>query len=199
MNSIERSFNPQNRRGTIVGLLVSIALASASCSKAPAPAKPPAAPAAPAPAAPAAPSSGASAKPAAPGQASAAAVPAESATPADAAKPVIPTTSVGATPPAAAGAPGTATPPAAKVDSRPWREDWPNGTPKARCTLVRDPRTNKYVMHGLWQSWNQDGSLNKEGHYVYGEQDGDWKFYYPGVDRPIVESFKLGKKLPPPR
>lgn len=93
--------------------------------------------------------------------------------------------------PAAAAAAAPASP-----ESRPWRETWPSGKPKALCTLVRDPKSGKFVKHGLWQSWNEDGSLNKEGRYVYGEQDGEWKFYYPKVPRPIIEVYEMGKKVP---
>jgi len=101
------------------------------------------------------------------------------------------------------GTPATAAPsaPAAdapKSETRQWRETWPNGKPKALCPLVRDPKSGKLVKHGLWQSWNEDGSLNKEGHYVYGEQDGEWKFYFPKVSQPIVEVWAMGKKLPSP-
>lgn len=64
--------------------------------------------------------------------------------------------------------------------------------------MVRHPETGKLVKHGVWRSWNEDGSLNKEGTYVYGEQDGEWKFWYPGVPNPIIEVYRMGRKLPPP-
>ncbi|MBX3355768.1 MAG: hypothetical protein KF724_08720 [Phycisphaeraceae bacterium] len=65
--------------------------------------------------------------------------------------------------------------------------------------MVRHPTTGKLVKHGLWRSWNQDGSLNKEGHYVYGEQDGEWKFWQPGMKQPVIEIYDNGRKLPPRR
>lgn len=78
---------------------------------------------------------------------------------------------------------------------REWKETFPDGKVKALCPMVRHPETGKLVKHGVWRTWNADGTLNKEGRYVLGVQDGVWKFWYPGVAQPITETYKMGTKI----
>ncbi len=192
---------------------VCFAITISACDRPqPAPAPPAAAPA-PAPAPAAAPAPAPATAPAAPAPA-ATPSPRSDATPAPAPAPkgeaAPPAAPKGDAPGAAApksDAPGAANPSAPKaadgkplsedgyVIEREWKENFPNGKPKTRCPMVRHPETGKLVKHGMWRTWNEDGSLNKEGRYVLGVQDGEWKFWYPGLNQPIVEVFKMGTKL----
>lgn len=184
--------------------MIGVALLATACENntPPAPAAKPAPPTAPTPAAVPTSTPAANAQPAATPTAPLMPPPAASAAgAAPAAKP-----NGGASAPSADDPPLAAetdpSPPAApaEIETRKWRETWPNGKAKAFCLLVRDPKTEKWVKHGLWQSWNEDGTINKEGHYVYDKQDGDWKFYFPNVPQPIIEVYQMGRKVPtPPR
>ena len=69
--------------------------------------------------------------------------------------------------------------------------------PKKKNTIIIDTNTPEVqsYKHGKWISYSEkDGKLVSEGSYSYGEQDGLWKFYYPGGKIVSVEnSFKNGK------
>ncbi len=87
-------------------------------------------------------------------------------------------------------------PAASQPETKEWRERFASGKLRAKCPMVRDPKNPKrWVKHGLWQSWFENGKLEKEGRYKHDEMDGEWKIWFPGVEKPLIQMWKDGKRI----
>jgi hypothetical protein len=99
-------------------------------------------------------------------------------------------------PDAPASRPAASQPATSRPAGKFWKETYPDGKLKAKCPMVKDPQNpKKWVKHGLWQGWFPDGKLQKEGHYKYDKMDGEWKIWFPGVEKPYIEKWVDGKKI----
>jgi len=70
--------------------------------------------------------------------------------------------------------------PAASADASPtshvFKERWPNGKVKFEYQTARGP-DGKVVKHGWTRAYYEDGPLEREGTYRYGERVGKWRYY----------------------
>ncbi len=98
--------------------------------------------------------------------------------------------------PVQAPPPATTTAPADALVPEVVEELWPDGRPRVRREVLRQP-DGSVVEHGLYQSWYANGRKEYEGRYVQGKVDGLHRRWHPNGRPATEEHFCLGLRQGP--
>lgn len=56
---------------------------------------------------------------------------------------------------------------------------YPSGAIHFRYSRVLSPDGTRWVRHGLFVEYSEEGTIIAEGQYVHGAEHGEWKEYHP--------------------
>jgi antitoxin component YwqK of YwqJK toxin-antitoxin module len=56
---------------------------------------------------------------------------------------------------------------------------YPTGVVQHRYARYLAPDGSRWIRHGLFRSYHEDGSLASEGNYEHGVEQGLWRDFYP--------------------
>ncbi len=70
-----------------------------------------------------------------------------------------------------------------------------SGTIRFRYTRVMSPDRTRWIRHGLFVAYHENGTVASEGHYVDGKEDGLWRDFHPD-GRPASEGhYRDGREV----
>ena len=67
------------------------------------------------------------------------------------------------------------------------QERYPNGSVKIKRGVTQD-RDGNYILHGIWQMWDERGTLISEGEYRNNVRHGTWNRWYRGDESRLFTS-----------
>lgn len=69
------------------------------------------------------------------------------------------------------------------------------GEIRFRYSRVKSSDGTRWIRHGLFQEYHQNGQVISEGEYVNGNEQGLWRDYYPNGQLAAEGFYKDGKEV----
>jgi len=70
-----------------------------------------------------------------------------------------------------------------------------SGTIRFRYTRVMSPDRTRWIRHGSFVAYHENGTVASEGHYVDGKEDGLWRDFHPDGRRASEGHYRDGSEV----
>ncbi|WP_431259359.1 toxin-antitoxin system YwqK family antitoxin [Roseateles chitinivorans] len=70
-----------------------------------------------------------------------------------------------------------------------------SGSIRYRYSRVMAPDKTRWIRHGLFVAYHEDGAIASEGRYVDGEEDGVWRDFHSNGQRASEGQYRAGREV----
>jgi antitoxin component YwqK of YwqJK toxin-antitoxin module len=70
-----------------------------------------------------------------------------------------------------------------------------NGTVRFRYARYLSDDGTRWIRHGLFVAYSEDGAVRSEGHYEHGLEHGEWKDFHPNGQIAAHGRYERGKEV----